>query len=107
MIKIVLSFVLLLISCGEVRRNDINPYMDSASDSITKNAVEVLSDSVNIDSIKNVFKQREELIIEQEMEIKTKDVQITKVKKQLELEQTKLQKLNTIINDSVETDSIN
>ena len=98
---------LILVSCSVDNDGDYPVHDVNQHEEVVGHAVEVLSDSVNIDSIKNVFKQREELIIEQEMEIKTKDIQITKVKKQLELEQTKLQKLNTIINDSVETDSIN
>jgi hypothetical protein len=106
MIRITLIIGLFLSSCAELDSeypiNNIDKHEE-----IVEHAVEVLSDSVNIDSIKNVFKHREELIIEQEMEIRTKDVQIKQVTKELELEQTKLQKLNMIINDSVGTDSIN
>jgi hypothetical protein len=104
---------LILVSCGGERTVDYL-YEDETHEEVFTHAVEVLSDTINIDSIKNVFKQREELIIRQqqkiqniEVETKVKDNQIKQVTKQLELEQTKIEKLHTIIKESVETDSIN
>jgi hypothetical protein len=104
---------LILVSCGGEKTTDY-VYEDQVHEEVFTHAIEVLTDTVNIDSIKNVFKEREELIIRQqkkiqniEVESKVKDVQIKQVTKQLELEQTKIEKLHIIIKESVETDSIN
>jgi len=115
MIRILLIFILFLVSCSSVENdNGYLNYEDEAHEEVFGHAIEVLTDTINIDSIKNVFKEREELIVRQqkkiqniEVESKVKDVQIKQVTKQLELEQTKIEKLHIILKESVETDSIN
>lgn len=104
---------LILVSCGGERTVDY-VYEDETHEEVFTHAIEVLSDTINIDSIKNVFKQREELIIRQQQKIEVmgnqsqvKDNELKQVTRQLELEQTKIEKLHTIIKESVETDSIN
>jgi hypothetical protein len=113
MIRILIILGIFLVSCGGEKTTDY-VYEDETHEEVFTHAIEVLTDTVNIDSIKNVFKEREELIIRQqkkiqniEVESKVKDVQIKQVTKQLELEQTKIEKLHIIIKESVETDSIN
>jgi len=115
MIRITLIIGLILVSCGTTENNNSDlHHSDPVHEEVFGHAIEVLSDTVNLDSIKNVFKEREELIVRQqkkiqtiEVETKVKDVQLRQVTKQLELEQTQMEKLHTIIKESVEVDSIN